>query len=75
MKQAGVISRVFAISAVVLICAMCSVVSYEFGVMLMLNRYMLTSFPTWVAFYYAIPFAIAICICLALHLYFKKKSK
>ncbi len=74
MKQTKIISRIFGISAIVLLCAMCSVVSYEFGVLLWAGRHYLTSFPAWVAFLYAIPFAIAIGICFVLHMFFKKKS-
>lgn len=74
MKQAKIISRVFGISSIVLLCAMCSVVAYEYAVMLWAGRYFLTSAPPWVAFFLAIPFAIAIGICFGLHLFFKKKS-
>ena len=74
MKQARIISRVFGISAIILLCAMCSVVSYEFGVLLMAGRYFMTSFPAWVAFFYAIPFAVSIGICVIFYFYFKKKS-
>ena len=73
MKQAKIISRVFGISSIVLLCAMCSVVAYEYAVMLWAGRYFLTGAPPWVAFFLAIPFAIAIGICFALHLFFKKK--
>ena len=75
MKHAKIISRVFGISAIILLCAMCSVVAYEYAVMLWAGRYLLTSAPPWVAFYLAIPFAVAIGICLVLHLYFKKRSQ
>ena len=75
MKHTRIISRVFGISAIVLLCAMCAVVSYEFGVGVVLNKYMLTSFPAWVAFLYAIPFAIAIGVCFVLHVYFRKKAQ
>ena len=73
MKQAKIISRVFGISSIVLLCAMCSVVAYEYAVMLWAGRYFLTSAPPWVAFFLAIPFVIAIGICFVLHLFFKKK--
>ena len=73
MKQAKIISRIFGISSIVLLCAMCSVVAYEYAVMLWAGRYFLTSAPPWVAFFLAIPFAIAIGICFVLHLFFKKK--
>ncbi len=75
MKQAKIISRIFGISAIVLLCAMCSIVAYEYADMLWAGRYFMTSAPPWVAFFLAIPFAIAISICFVLHLFFKKKSQ
>ena len=74
MKHAKIISRIFGISAILLLCTMCSFVAYEYAVLLWASKYFLASAPAWVAFLYAIPFAIAIGICFVLHLYFKKKS-
>ncbi len=73
MKHAKIISRIFGISAIVLLCAMCSIVAYEYNGLRWAGRYFLTSAPPWVAFFLAIPFAVAIGICFAFHLYFKKK--
>ena len=75
MNQAKLISRVFSISAIVLLCVMCSTVSYEYGKLLWAGRPLLTSAPAWVAFFNAIPFAVAIAICFVLYVVFKKKSK
>ena len=75
MKQAKIISRVFGISAIALLCAMCSVVSYEYAVLLWAGKSFQTSAPPWVAFFLAIPFAAAIAVCLVLHLIFKKKAR
>ncbi len=73
MKHARIISRVFGICALVLLCAMCSFVSYEYAVLLWAGKHFLTSAPAWVAFLLAIPFSIAIGICFVIHLYFKKR--
>ena len=75
MKQAKIISRVFFISAIVLLCVMCSVVSYEYGVLWAAGKNFLTSAPAWVAFYLTIPFLFGIFVCFVLHLFFKKKAK
>jgi hypothetical protein len=75
MKQARIISRVFFVSAIVLLCAMCSVVSYQYGVLLAAGKQLLTSAPPWVAFYLAIPFAVGIAACACLSVFFGKKAK
>ena len=75
VKHARIISRVFGVSCVVLLCAMCGIVAYEYANMLWANKYLLTSAPAWVAFLLAIPFTVAIGICFVLHLLFKRVSK
>lgn len=72
MKHAKIFSRVFSISGIILLCAMCSTVAYEYANMRWECKYFLTSAPPWVAFYLAIPFVIAIGICFTLHLFFEK---
>ena len=74
MKQAKIISRVFGISAILLLCAMCAFVAYQYASLLYCGKHFMCSAPPWVAFYMAIPFLIAIGICVALHLFFKKKE-
>ncbi len=75
MKHAGVIYRVFAVAAVVLLCTMCTVVASEYTALVYCGRYALCSAPPWVAFYMAIPFAVAVGVCLFISLYFRKKSR
>ncbi|MBQ7332927.1 MAG: hypothetical protein IJW38_01090 [Clostridia bacterium] len=74
MKHGNSFSRIFAILAIVLLCAMCSTVAYEYAALLWAGKCGFTSAPAWVAFLLAIPFAIGIVISLALHLFFKKKA-
>ena len=71
MKQAKIISRIFGVSAIVLLCAMCAIVAYEYSSLFFCN---LCSAPPWVAFLLIIPFSIAIAICFVLYLVFKRKS-
>ena len=75
MNHTKILSVVFGISAIVLLCAMCAVVAYEYAALLWAGKCFLTSAPARVAFLFAIPFALAIGVCLVLHLYFKKKSQ
>ena len=73
MKHAKIISRIFGISAIVLACAMCVTVAYEFCEMQWAGRYYLTSAPPWVAFFLAIPFLFAIAVCVILYLVFRRR--
>lgn len=53
---------------------MCAVVAANYVNLWWGGRYAGWSAPTWVAFLYAIPFAIAIGVCLLLAGYFRTKA-
>ena len=75
MKQAKIISSVFGVAAIVLLCTMCAYVAYLYRSYVCAMYHIGTSAPPWVAFLFAIPFLIAIGICFLLHLIFKKKAQ
>ena len=75
MKQAKIISRVFGISSIVLLCAACSFVGYQYRAILCSGLHEGGSAPAWIAFLFAIPFLIAVGACFALYLYFGKKHE
>ena len=72
MKKAAFI---FKLLAIILSYAMCIFVSYLYGVNLYAAMHHLTSAPPWVAFLFAIPFAILILICAAVYLILNAKIK
>lgn len=72
MKKAAF---VFKLLAIILSYAMCICVSYLYGVNLYAATHHLTSAPAWVAFLFAIPFAILILICAAVYLILNAKIK
>lgn len=72
MKKAAFI---FKLLAIILSYAMCICVSYLYGVNLYAATHHLTSAPPWVAFLFAIPFAILILICAAVYLILNAKIK
>lgn len=72
MKKAAFI---FKLLAIILSYAMCIFVSYLYGVNLYVATHHLTSAPPWVAFLFAIPFAILILICVAVYLILNAKTK
>ena len=72
MKHSKIFSIVFGVSAIVLLCVMCAVVAFEYASLLYCE---MCSAPPSVAFYLAIPFAIAIAICFVLYLYFNRKER
>ena len=75
MKHAKIFSNVLGICTVVLLCAMCAHVAYLYRSGECAMQHIGTSAPPWVAFLFAIPYAVVIGIFLFLHLYFKKKSQ
>lgn len=75
MKRAKIFSIVFVAFAVLLFGAMCGTVAYAYGKMQCAILHDGTSAPVGVAFFYAIPFAVAIAICLALAYVCYQKSK
>ena len=68
------LSRIFAWAAIILACAMCATVAYEYRSLLCSGQHMGTGAPANLAFLLAIPYLIAIALSTALHLYFKKKQ-
>ena len=75
MKKYRILTNVFAAVTVVLLCAMCTVVSFSYGSYLCAVAHHATSFPAEVAFLYAIPFLIAIAVTGTLYFVFRKKAQ
>ena len=75
MKNARIISRIFAISALVLSVAMCALVVYQYINLAWAGSQFLTSAPPWVAFFLAIPFILPIGVCVILYFVFKKQAE
>lgn len=69
-----IISKVFAILAVLLSDVMCAVAAYNYCDMVWGIKYACYSAPAWTAFLAAIPFAAAIVVCIAIALYFHKQA-
>ena len=61
-----VLSKVFIAFAILLSDVMCAVVGYSYSDLLWAGEYAGTSFPAYVAFFYAIPFLVGIVVCVAL---------
>lgn len=68
------LSAIFCAFAVLLSDVMCAVVAYNYCDMIWGIRYAGYSAPASVAFFTAIPFAIAIIVCIVLAVYFRKKA-
>lgn len=69
------ISNMFLVLAVLLSDVMCAVVAYNFCRMQWGARYAMYSAPAWVAFVYAVPFAIGIVVCVVVTVVLRKKEK
>ncbi len=67
--------RLFVALSVLVFGAMCAVVGYEYADIQCAIVHSGTSAPAWVAFVYAIPFAVAILIFAIVALVFYCKSK
>ncbi len=74
MKAKG-IYRLFVALSVLLFGVMCATVGYFYARMECAIAHGGTSAPAWVAFLYAIPFAVVILICLIVAAVFHRKSK
>ena len=68
------LSNIFLVLAVLLSDVMCAVVAYNAGILYMGGKYGMYSAPVWVAFLYAIPFAIGIAVCVTVAAVLRKKS-
>ena len=68
------LSCLFAILAIVLSDIMCFVVAYNYRDMLCGIQHAGYSAPAYLAFLYAIPFAVGIAVCVILAIRFYKKS-
>ena len=69
------LSTVFFVLAVLLSNVMCAVVAYNAGILYLGGKYGMYSAPTWVAFLYAIPFAIGIVVCVIVAVVLRRKEK
>ena len=68
-------SNIFGALAIILSNVMCAVVAYNFGILYLGGRYGMYSAPAWVAFLYAIPFAIGIGVCVVVAVVLRRKAK
>ena len=69
------ISNIFIIFALILSNVMCAVVAYDFCNMQWGIKYAGYSAPEWVAFFSAVPYAIAIAVCLVIAFVLRKREK
>lgn len=72
MKKLGYL---FAVIALLLSHIMCAVVAYNYAHMRCAIEHCGNSAPAYVAFLYAIPFALGIAICIILSVYFFRKQR
>ncbi len=75
MKQAKIIAIVFGVITEVLLCAMCSIVSYSYRNLICAMEHVGGSAPPSVAFLLAIPFGIGIAVSAVLCWIFYRKAK
>ena len=75
MKKYKIISIVFCVVSIVLLCVMCSVVSYSYANLVCSMNHIGGSAPPDVAFLLIIPFMFGIVITSLLSFYFYKKMK
>ncbi len=66
------LSLMFAVLTQLLLCVGLFVVGYQYGCMQSAVAHHETSFPAYVAFFYAIPFAVAILPCALLWWHFDR---
>lgn len=65
---------IFRILALILSHTMCIVVASNYCNLWWSGRYGLTSFPTYAAFFLAIPYLVGIAICIILAIIFQKRA-
>ncbi len=65
--------KLFLFLAAALSLVMCAVVTYYYFYIKALGENFATSAPPYVAFFYAIPFAVGIVLCLILSMVFRKR--
>ena len=58
MKTTKILSIIFAISTIIILCVMCSVIAFKYSAMLYEIKYNGASAPASTAFIYLIPFLI-----------------
>jgi len=75
MNKFKLISNLFGALTIILLCTMCSVVSYQYCSILCNELHCGGSAPPEIAFLYSIPFIVVSAITLLLHLLFKKKAE
>ncbi|MBQ8425959.1 MAG: hypothetical protein IJX17_08110 [Clostridia bacterium] len=75
MKKYKVLMISSFVISILLLCIMCSFVSYKYCDMTYAIKYKGASAPAEIAFLYVIPFIVAIIITSFLTYYFYKKSK
>lgn len=75
MKNAKIISTIAMVLTVIILCAMCATVASAYTAMWYQGKCFMTSFPAWVAFFYAIPFIIGIAVTLTVYFIFAKKAR
>ena len=75
MKNTNLMTTVFAVITVVLMCASCVVVSYNYASMECAIAHGGASAPIWIVFVAAIPYGIAVLASAILTLIFYKKMK
>lgn len=69
------LSHLFSALAILLWGAMCATVAWIYHDILCGMEHLMTSAPPRIAFFYAIPFALAISVCVVLSIVFRRKSK
>ena len=75
MKRNKVLSVVFGVITVLLLCAMCATVAFNYAQMICAMNHCGASAPPEIAFFLAIPFLFGILISGVLSLVFYKKSQ
>ena len=75
MKRNKVLSVVFAVITVLLLCAMCATVAFSYAEMICAMNHCGASAPPEIAFFLVIPFLVGIAISAVLWTVFHKKSK
>ena len=68
------LSAIFCVFAVLLSDVMCAVAAYNYCDIIWGIQYAGYSAPASVAFFTAIPYAIAMIVCIVLAIFFKKKA-
>lgn len=68
------LSTIFCVFAVLLSDVMCAVAAYNYCDIIWGIQYAGYSAPASVAFFTAIPYAIAMIVCIVLAIFFKKKA-